>query len=117
MADTIQDLLRRDKAQSRWSYNQAARILDTTAQSVQRWMSGEDVPDRRRVSQLARFLECSEEEVRDAMEESESQRQAARSLAEQIDVMRAEQRVINDRMAKLETLLDEILVRLPPRDD
>lgn len=113
MAETIQEMLRHDKDRRGWSFNTAAPELSATSQSIQRWMTGEDIPNRKRAPQLARFLDRTEQEVRSAMEESENQREAARTLQAQIDAMRADQKATNKRLDDLLKQFQEILRRLP----
>jgi hypothetical protein len=112
MRETIQTVLRGDKQRRGWTYNQAGPQLNTTAQTVHRWTEDGDVPKRRYVSALAQFLERSEQEIRDALTESERERAAAKDLQEQIDAMRLELLDIKANQADIIRQLADLLRRL-----
>lgn len=114
MPETIQRMLQDDKTRRGWSYDKAGKALDTTAQTVQRWTKEGVVPDRERTSDLARFLDRTEQEIRAAVEESEREQRSARDLQEQVDAMRIAQRATNERIDELMKVFREILDRLPP---
>lgn len=116
VSETIESLLVRDKTARGWSYNKAAPQLETSPQAVHAWTKGDSVPERRRAPDLARFLGRTEQEIRAAMDESERERRARQDLQEQIDLMRAEQRAMNQRLDAVLDELRELLDRLPPAE-
>lgn len=114
MPETIQEMLWGDKRRRHWSYNQAAPALDTTAQTVQQWVKEGVIPKRERIPHLARFLERTEQEIRDAVAEAEKEQKVARDLQAQLDDMRTTMSAINTRVDALMQRFEDILDRLPP---
>src|SRR5512138_242636 len=99
VSDPLSALFQAHKKRNQWTYREAAAALETSDPNVQRWTSGKSIPERAWAPRLALFLDVTEQEILDAMNESDRQRQAASAIQVQIDLMRLDVQRLNAELA------------------
>ena len=99
VSDPLAAVLLAHKRTRGWTYREAAEALITSEPNVHRWATGKAIPERSWAPALARFLDVSEQEILDALNESARQRDAAHTLQVQIGLMRRDVQRLNEELA------------------